>query len=55
MPDKVLAQIHRRVDFLDFLRPGEKDIHAFAEKQARAPAADASQPAEWHTGERRLG
>ena len=33
------------VDFLDFLRSGEKDIHAFAESRRGRRRADANQPA----------
>jgi hypothetical protein len=32
------------VDFLDFLRSGEKDIHAFAENQPKRRRAKAGQP-----------
>ena len=39
------------VDFLDFLRSGEKDVHAFAEKhRRRKPAHQSTAPAMFLTG-----
>ena len=42
---------YRGVDFLDFLRAGEKDVHAFAEKyRRRKPAHQSTAPAMFLTG-----
>ena len=42
---------YRGVDFLDFLRSGEKNVHAFAEKyRGRKPAHQSTAPAMFLTG-----
>ena len=42
---------YRGVDFLDFLRSGEKNVHAFAEKyRRRKPAHQSTAPAMFLTG-----